>query len=169
MLTPLLIEAFDFFLTTMPHMGGCGVSFSGDIQDLPGCFAAQPTYRSAFSRGLGLDDLQKSLQISDYVILLFVSILLYLSSLVFPLCHKEIQWISCVFLKISTSGTLKILFCTPVAIFLWKAVIFLSILHLLYLLLTHFDSAWGRFPDVFAFLYRLDPSASFVPICLVPS
>jgi len=42
--------------------GGCGVSFSGDIQDLPGCGPVQPALGDpASARGVGLDDPQRSI------------------------------------------------------------------------------------------------------------
>ena len=42
--------------------GGCGVSFSGDIQDLPGQGPVQPAVGDpCFGRGGGLDDPQRSL------------------------------------------------------------------------------------------------------------
>ena len=42
--------------------GGCGVSFSGDIQDPPGQGPLQPTVgEPCFGRGVGLDDAQRSL------------------------------------------------------------------------------------------------------------
>jgi len=41
---------------------GCGVSFSGDIQNPPGWGPVQPAVgETALARGLGLDDLQRSL------------------------------------------------------------------------------------------------------------
>ena len=36
---------------------GCGVSFSGDVQDPPGHLPVQPAVGSLFCRGGGLDDL----------------------------------------------------------------------------------------------------------------
>jgi len=42
--------------------GGCGVSFSGDIQDPPGRGAVQPAVGDpAWAGGVGLDDPQRSL------------------------------------------------------------------------------------------------------------
>ena len=42
--------------------GGCGVSFSGDIQNSPGHGPVQPALGDpALSGGIGLDDLQRSL------------------------------------------------------------------------------------------------------------
>ena len=41
--------------------GGCGFYFSGDIQDLPGHTPVQPAVGSLLCRGVGLDDLQRSL------------------------------------------------------------------------------------------------------------
>ena len=42
--------------------GGCGVSFSGDIQDPPGQGPVQPTVGDpALAGGVGLDDPQRSL------------------------------------------------------------------------------------------------------------
>ena len=35
--------------------GGCGVSFSGDIQDPPGFLPVQPAVGSLLCRGVGLD------------------------------------------------------------------------------------------------------------------
>ena len=40
---------------------GCGVSFCGDTQNLPGCIPVHPTVGDYFKRGVGLDDLQRSL------------------------------------------------------------------------------------------------------------
>ena len=40
---------------------GCGISFSGDIQNLPGCFSAKPTIGNLLYQGVGLDDLQRPL------------------------------------------------------------------------------------------------------------
>ena len=37
--------------------GGCGFSFSGDIQDLSGCLPVQPVVGGLLCRGAGLDDL----------------------------------------------------------------------------------------------------------------
>ena len=37
--------------------GGYGLSFSGDIQDLPGCLPVQPAVGGLLCRGAGLDDL----------------------------------------------------------------------------------------------------------------
>ena len=39
----------------------CGDSFSGDIQDFPGCFPVQPTVGNLLQHGVGLCDLQKFL------------------------------------------------------------------------------------------------------------
>ena len=36
---------------------GCGVSFSGDIQDLSGRLPVQPAVESLLCRGVGLNDL----------------------------------------------------------------------------------------------------------------
>ena len=41
--------------------GGCGFSFSGDIQDLPGCLPVQPDVGDLFCRRAGLYDLWRSL------------------------------------------------------------------------------------------------------------
>ena len=41
---------------------GCGVSFSGDVQDLPGCPSVQPAVGSLLCRRVGLHDLWRSLQ-----------------------------------------------------------------------------------------------------------
>jgi len=41
--------------------GGCGFSFSGDIQDPPGCLPVSPTTGSLLCRGFGLSDLWRSL------------------------------------------------------------------------------------------------------------
>lgn len=38
---------------------GCGASFSGDIQDLPGCEYVQPAPSEPALAGVGLDDLQR--------------------------------------------------------------------------------------------------------------
>ena len=35
----------------------CGVSFFGDIQDLPGCLPVQPSVGSLLCMGVGLNDL----------------------------------------------------------------------------------------------------------------
>jgi len=41
--------------------GRCGFSFSGDIQDLPGCLPVQPDVGDLFCRRAGLYDLWRSL------------------------------------------------------------------------------------------------------------
>ena len=42
--------------------GGCGVFFSGGIQDPLGHFPVQPAIQNLLQLGVGLDDLQRSLQ-----------------------------------------------------------------------------------------------------------
>ena len=41
--------------------GGCGFSFSGHIQDLTGCLPVQPAVGGPLCRGIGLNDLWRSL------------------------------------------------------------------------------------------------------------
>ena len=41
--------------------GGCGFSFSGDIQDPPGCLPVQPEAGGLLCREAGLDDLWRYL------------------------------------------------------------------------------------------------------------
>jgi len=43
--------------------GGCGFSFSGDIQDLSGCLLVHPAVGSLLWQGVGLDDLWRSFPI----------------------------------------------------------------------------------------------------------
>ncbi len=49
---------------------GCGVSFSGDIQNPPGRFPVKHTVGNCFSGGLDKDDLQRSLPNSDDSVIL---------------------------------------------------------------------------------------------------
>jgi len=54
-------KAEDRALEQPAHMG-CGVSFSRDIQNLPGCGPVQPALGDpALARGVRLDDPQRSL------------------------------------------------------------------------------------------------------------
>jgi len=52
----------EFSLVEEAAQGGCGVSFSGGIQDLPGQGPVQPAVGDpALAGGVGLDDPQRSL------------------------------------------------------------------------------------------------------------